>query len=119
MGVITEKLGYDLEELRLAATQKCFSLATVCLVGLQLIKILEILHDKHTLLECISPHVFRLNPRQVEQLTLSSMFYCKRYRSYKTLQIYKMKKVENLDFFNLFASRNKLEGFSTARRDDL
>lgn len=58
-------------------------------------------------------------PSKVEQIMISDLLLCKRFRNVKTMQIFKLKKVETIDFFTHFMSFNKISGFNTSRRDDL
>jgi hypothetical protein len=53
-------LGKNLEELQNESPTKNFSLQTVCLLGEQMINILENMHEKHIVHQMVNPKTFRI-----------------------------------------------------------
>jgi serine/threonine protein kinase len=118
MGLVTAKEGLSLPQL-LPPSQKTFSLSTVCLLAIDIIKIVETLHDKNAVLSDFTPSNFRIRADRIDKLVVSSLYYCRRYRSSRTLDHYKCKDAYHGDFINHFVSVHRLSSLLTSRRDDL
>lgn len=118
MGLVTAKEGPNLSQL-LPKNKKNFCLSTVCLLAIDIIKIVEALHDKNAVLSDFTPSNFRIHSDKVDKIVVSSLYYCRRYRSSRTLDHYKCKDAYHGEYINHFVSVNRLSSLLTSRRDDM
>ena len=117
--MIMELLGKSLEGLLKKSPDKKFSLKTVCLLGIEMIKILKSIHDKHFIHRDIKPDNFAIGYSNQKQLYLLDFGLAKKYRSSKTLEQKPMMKNKKLIGTARYASINALKGYDQSRRDDL
>ena len=116
--LVMQLLGKSLEQL--LKERKTFSLKTVCLLGYQMINILEFIHNKHILHRDIKPDNFVMGLNEVSNnVYLIDFGLAKKYRSMTTLIQYPMVKKNKLTGTARYASINALKGYEHSRRDDL
>ena len=117
--MIMELLGKSLESLLKASPEKKLSLKTVCLLGIEMLKILKYIHDRHYIHRDIKPDNFSIGYSNPSKLYLLDFGLAKKYRSSKTLEQKKMMKNKKLTGTARYASINALKGYDQSRRDDL
>ena len=116
--LVMQLLGKSLENLLME--RKIFSLKTVCMVGYQMINILEFIHEKHILHRDIKPDNFVMGLDELSNIVyLIDFGLAKKYRSMTTLIQYPMVKKNKLTDTARYASINALKGYEHSRRDDL
>ena len=117
--MIMELLGKSLEVIVQQYTEEKLSLKTVCMLGIEMLKILKNIHDKHYIHRDIKPDNFAIGYSDQSQLYLLDFGLAKQYRSAKTLQQNPMLKNKKLTGTARYASINALRGYDQSRRDDL
>ena len=116
--IVMQLLGKSLENLLLE--RKMFSLKTVCMLGYQMINILEFIHEKHIVHRDIKPDNFVMGLEELSNMVyLVDFGLAKKYRSMTTLIQYPMIKKDKLTGTARYASINALKGYEHSRRDDL
>ena len=116
--LVMQLLGKSLEHLILERT--IFSLKTVCMLGYQMINILEFIHEKHILHRDIKPDNFVMGLDELsENVYLIDFGLAKKYRSMTTLVQYPLVNKNKLTGTARYASINALKGYEHSRRDDL
>ena len=116
--LIMQLMGNSLEEL--INQNKIFSIKTVCLLGYQMITILEYIHKKHIVHRDIKPDNFVMGLNNLSKiLYLLDFGLAKKYRSSVTLVHYPLINKKKLTGTARYASINALRGFEQSRRDDL
>ena len=116
--LVMQLMGESLEELINA--RKTFSIKTVCLLGYQMINILEYIHDKHIVHRDIKPDNFVMGLDSASKtLYLLDFGLAKKYRSSVTLTQYPLTNKKKLTGTARYASINALKGYEHSRRDDL
>ena len=116
--LVMQLLGKSLEHLILERT--IFSLKTVCMLGYQIINILEFIHEKHILHRDIKPENFVMGLDELsENVYLIDFGLAKKYRSMSTLVQYPLVNKNKLTGTARYASINALKGYEHSRRDDL
>jgi serine/threonine protein kinase len=100
--------------------RKSFSLKTVCMLGFQMVSILEYIHNKHILHRDIKPDNFVMGANENNaHLYILDFGLAKKYRSSKTLKQYPLIKKKKLTGTARYASIHALEELEQSRRDDL
>ena len=117
--MIMELLGKSLEGLLKASPEKKLSVKTVCLLGIEMVKILKYIHDKHFIHRDIKPDNFAIGYSNPSKIYLLDFGLAKKYRSSKTLEQKPMMKNKKLTGTARYASINALKGYDQSRRDDL
>ena len=117
--MIMELLGKSLEVIVQQYTEEKLSLKTVCMLGIEMLKILKNIHDKHYIHRDIKPDNFAIGYSDQSQLYLLDFGLAKQYRSAKTLKQNPMLKNKKLTGTARYASINALRGYDQSRRDDL
>ena len=116
--LVMQLLGKSLETLLIE--RKTFSLKTVCLLGYQMMNILEYIHNKHILHRDIKPDNFVMGLNELSNnVYIIDFGLAKKYRSLTTLVQYPMVKKDKLTGTARYASINALKGYEHSRRDDL
>ena len=116
--LVMQLLGKDLEYL--LKRNKKFSLKTVCLLGFQMIDILESIHERHILHRDIKPENFVMGLHQdANTVYLIDFGLAKKYRSMTTLIQYPLTMKKKFTGTARYASINALKGYEHSRRDDL
>ena len=117
--MIMELLGKSLEGLAKQYSDEKLSLKTVCMLGIEMLKILKIIHEKHYIHRDIKPDNFAIGYSDQSKLYLIDFGLAKQYRSAKTLKQKPMQKNKRLTGTARYASINALRGCDQSRRDDL
>ena len=118
--LIMELMGKSLEEIFESLPKKKMTVNCVAKLGLQMIQILEYIHDKHIIHRDIKPDNFVMGRGEKSKyLYLLDFGLAKKYRSSTTLNHYRMVKKKNLTGTARYASINALNGLTQSRRDDL
>ena len=116
--LVMQLLGKDLEY-HLKKRGK-FSVKTVCMLGFQMINILESIHEKHILHRDIKPENFVMGLNQYSNIVyLIDFGLAKKYRSMTTLIQYPLTMKKKFTGTARYASINALKGYEHSRRDDL
>ena len=118
--LVMELMGKSLEEIFENLPIKKMSVNCVGKLGLQMIEILEYIHNKHIIHRDIKPDNFVMGRGDKSKyLYLLDFGLAKKYRSSTTLKHYPMIKKKNLTGTARYASINALNGLTQSRRDDL
>ena len=117
--MIMELLGKSLEGLLRQYSEERLSLKTVCLLGIEMLKILKNVHDKNFIHRDVKPDNFAIGYSDQDKLYLLDFGLAKQYRSAKTLKQKEMQKNKRLTGTARYASINALKGYDQSRRDDL
>ena len=116
--LIMQLLGKDLESY--LNQFKKFSLKTVCILGKQMLNILESIHEKHILHRDIKPENFVMGlNHNSNKVYLIDFGLAKKYRSIKTLIQYPLTMKKKFTGTARYASINALKGYEHSRRDEL
>ena len=117
--LVMELLGKSLEEL-FQSQQKKYSLKIVCMIGIQMIDLLEFVHNKKFIHRDIKPDNFAIGLDNKSHIIYILDFgLSKKYISSKTHQHIKFKTNKKLTGTARYASINALIGCEQSRRDDL
>ena len=116
--LVMQLLGKSLEDI--FTELKRFSIKSVCILSIQMLNVLEYIHNKHIIHRDIKPDNFVMGLDDLSQYVyLLDFGLAKKYRSSSTLihspMIYKKK----LTGTARYASINALKGYEQSRRDDL
>jgi serine/threonine protein kinase len=107
--LIMQLMGKSLEDL--INEKKTFSIKTVCLLGYQMINVLEYIHDKHYVHRDIKPDNFVMGLNsQSKKLYLLDFGLAKKYRSSTTLVHYPLINKKKLTGTARYASINAMRG---------
>ena len=118
--LVMELMGKSLEQIFENLPIKKMSVNCVAKLGLQMVDILEHIHDKHIIHRDIKPDNFVMGRGEKSKyLYLLDFGLAKKYRSSTTLKHYPMIKKKNLTGTARYASINALNGLTQSRRDDL
>ena len=99
---------------------KKFSIKTTCMLGYQMINILQYIHDMHIIHRDIKPDNFVMGANENNaHLYILDFGLAKKYRSSKTLKQYPLIKKKKLTGTARYASIHALEELEQSRRDDL
>ena len=116
--LIMQLMGKSLEDL--INEKKTFTIKTVCLLGYQMINVLEYIHDKHYVHRDIKPDNFVMGLNSLsKKLFLLDFGLAKKYRSSTTLVHYPLINKKKLTGTARYASINAMRGYEQSRRDDL
>ena len=116
--LVMQLLGKSLEDL--FEEYKQFSIKTVCQLAIQMLTVLEYIHNKHIIHRDIKPDNFVMGADNLSYiLYLLDFGLAKKYRSSTTLQQYPMVNKKRLTGTARYASINALRGYEQSRRDDL
>lgn len=116
--LVMQLLGKSLEDI--ISRIKHFSPKTVCLLGYQMVSILEYIHDRHIIHRDIKPDNFVMGVGAKNAvLYIIDFGLAKKYRSSTTLEQYPMVNKKKLTGTARYASIHALEGLEQSRRDDL
>lgn len=117
---VMELMGQSLEDIFESLSVKRMSVKTVCMLGIQMIKILKYIHDKHIIHRDIKPDNWVTGLRENKKyIYLIDFGLAKKYRSSRTLLHYPMTQKKKLTGTARYASINALKGYEQSRRDDL
>ena len=118
--LVMELMGKSLENIFENLPIKKMTVNCVGKLGLQMIEILEYIHNKHIIHRDIKPDNFVMGRGEKSKyLYLLDFGLAKKYRSSTTLKHYPMIKKKNLTGTARYASINALNGLTQSRRDDL
>jgi len=118
--LVMELMGKSLENIFENLSPKKMTVNCVAKLGLQMIGILEYIHNKHIIHRDIKPDNFVMGRGEKSKyLYLLDFGLAKKYRSSTTLKHYPMIKKKNLTGTARYASINALNGLTQSRRDDL
>ena len=116
--LIMQLMGQSLEDL--INIKKTFPIKTVCLLGYQMINILEFIHNKHIVHRDLKPDNFVMGINEsAKNVYLLDFGLAKKYRSSVTLKHYPLINKKKLTGTARYASINALKGYEQSRRDDL
>ena len=113
MELLGKSLGYYQKQLR------NFSLKTVCMIGDQVLSLLEYIHDHHIVHRDIKPDNLCMGLNHSKFVYIVDFGLAKKYRSSATLMHYPLINKKRLTGTPRYASINALKGFEQSRRDDL
>ena len=118
--LVMELMGKSLENIFENLPVKKLTVNCVAKLGLQMVEILEFIHNKHIIHRDIKPDNFVMGRGEKSKyLYLLDFGLAKKYRSSTTLKHYPMIKKKNLTGTARYASINALNGLTQSRRDDL
>jgi len=118
--LVMELMGKSLESIFENLPIKKMTVNCVGKLGIQMIEILEFIHNKHIIHRDIKPDNFVMGRGEKSAyLYLLDFGLAKKYRSSTTLKHYPMIKKKNLTGTARYASINALNGLTQSRRDDL
>ena len=118
--LVMELMGKSLEEIFESLPYKKMSINCVSKLGIQMLQILEYIHNKHIIHRDIKPDNFVMGRGDKSKYVyLLDFGLAKKYRSSTTLLHYRMQKKKNLTGTARYASINALNGLTQSRRDDL
>ena len=118
--LVMELMGKSLENIFENLPIKKMTVNCVGKLGIQMVEILEFIHDKHIIHRDIKPDNFVMGRGEKSiYLYLLDFGLAKKYRSSTTLKHYPMIKKKNLTGTARYASINALNGLTQSRRDDL
>ena len=117
--MIMQLLGKNLNNLLNKTQERRLSIKTICMLGIEMIKILQYIHDKHIIHRDMKPDNFSMDYETEKILYLLDFGLARQYRSSKTYEHYPMKKNKKLTGTARYASINALKGYEQSRRDDL
>jgi len=116
--LIMQLLDKSLEDL--INIKKKFSIKTTCMLGFQMMNVLQYIHDRHIIHRDIKPDNFVMGAGENNaHLYLLDFGLAKKYRSSRTLIQYPMIKKKKLTGTARYASIHALEEWEQSRRDDL
>ena len=100
--------------------RKKFSVKTTCMLGYQMVTVLQYIHDRHIIHRDIKPDNFVMGANENNaHLYLLDFGLAKKYRSSRTLIQYPLVKKKKLTGTARYASIHALEELEQSRRDDL
>ena len=100
--------------------KKKFSVKTTCMLGYQMVNVLQYIHDRHIIHRDIKPDNFVMGANENNaHLYLLDFGLAKKYRSSRTLVQYPLIKKKKLTGTARYASIHALEELEQSRRDDL
>lgn len=118
--MVMELLGKSLEMLVTKNnSNKVFSLKTVTMVGLEMVKLLEQIHSKDIIHRDIKPDNFAIGYEDPKKIYILDFGLAKKFRNPTTLKHNPFIKNKKLTGTARYASINALQGFEQSRRDDL
>ena len=116
--LIMQLLGKNLETI--FNEKQIFSLKTVCMIGYQIISILEYIHNRHIIHRDIKPDNFVVGLNELSQyLYIVDFGLAKKFRSSTSLQQIAFSNRNKIVGTARYASINALKGNEQSRRDDL
>jgi casein kinase 1 alpha len=116
--LVMQLLDRSLEDLFNKYTK--FSIKTTCMLGYQMVNILQYIHDRHIIHRDIKPDNFVMGAKENnDRLYILDFGLAKKYRSSRTLIQYPYIKKKKLTGTARYASIHALEAYEQSRRDDL
>ena len=116
--LVMQFMGQSLEDI--FNKKKKFSVKTTCILGYQMLNVLQYIHDKHIIHRDIKPDNFVMGAKANNaHLYLLDFGLAKKYRSSRTLLQYPLIKKKKLTGTARYASIHALEELEQSRRDDL
>ena len=114
MQLLSKSLDYFFGQL------KKFSIKTTAMLGYQMVKILQYIHDRHIIHRDIKPNNFAMGEKEDNStLYLLDFGLAKKYRSSRTLEHNPFIKKKKMTGTARYASIHALEAYEQSRRDDL
>ena len=116
--LIETLLNKSLFELFIKKTNK-FRLTDCCIIGIQILDILEWIHSKDLIYRDVKPENFLIGLKDPNAIYVVDFGLCKKYRSSKTGKHILPKLTGKFSGTLIYASSNVLKGKESSRRDDL
>ena len=116
--LVMQLMGQSLEDI--FNKRKKFSVKTTCMLGYQMLNVLQYMHDKHIIHRDIKPDNFVMEAKANNaHLYLLDFGLAKKYRSSRTLLQYPLIKKKKLTGTARYASIHALEELEQSTRDDM
>ena len=116
--LVTPLLGQNLYDI-FNQKEKKFSLKEICMIALQVLERIQLIHSHYYIHRNIKPDIFFIGKEDPDVIYLTNFCLCKKYRSSKTKNHIKFTFTGKFTGTLRFCSANALRGGEQSRKDDL